>query len=296
MKLFFKTGSMVAVAATLVASANAAQIVALSTVNSLITFDSATPGSLTSARFISGLSANEQLLALDYRPATGELYGLGSFGRLYTVNTNSGVATFVSGLTDSVTSNALFLNGTEFDIDFNPTVDRIRITSNLGQNLRVNPANGIAIQDGTLNGAVTPHIVAGAYTNNDNDPMTGTTLFTIDSNTNMLNIQNPPNNGTQVPVGALGGDFTALAGMDIFTSGSNNFAYAALQVNGTQGSNLYTVDLLTGAATLVGGIGVNQTGDVLAIRDIAVNPVPEPATMAALALGVGALLRRRKRS
>jgi hypothetical protein len=295
MKLLLRTGLILSAVAPLVGTAQAAQVVALSTINSLITFDSATPGSLTSARFVSGLSANEQLLAMDYRPATGELYGLGSFGRLYTLDVNTGAATFVSGLTDSVTLNSLSLNGTEFDIDFNPTVDRIRITSNLGQNLRANPTSGVTIQDGTLNGSPNPHIVAAAYTNNDSDPMTGTTLYTLDSNSNMLNTQVPPNNGTQVVVGALGTDFTALAGLDILTSGTNNVAFAALQANGTQGSGFYSVNLTTGAATLIGGIGVNQTGDVLAIRDIALNPVPEPASMAILALGVGALLRKRRR-
>lgn len=293
MKLLLKTGLFSASATLCFATANAANVVGLSTLNSLVTFDSGSPETLLSARFVTGLSVNEQLLAIDYRPQTGTLYGLGSFGQLYTLNVMTGSATFVAGLTDSINFNQVFLNGTEFDADFNPTVDRIRITSNLGQNLRVNPGTGVAIQDGSLNGATFPHIVAGAYTNNDNDPLTGTTLFTIDSNSDRLNMQLPPNAGTQVDVGALGGDYTALAGFDIFTLGTNNFAFAALQSNGTQGSGFYTVNLVSGAATKIGGIGSNQTGDVLAIRDIAITPVPEPASIAIVGVGAAALLRRR---
>ena len=77
--------------------------------------------------------------------------------------------------------------GTSFGVDFNPTVDRLRIVSDTGQNLRVNVDDGTATVDGTLNipGAtpVNPAlgVTAAAYTNNDADPKTATTLFDIDT-------------------------------------------------------------------------------------------------------------------
>lgn len=260
----------------------------LSTRNQLVRFDSSTPGSLAQATFISGLMSNESLLGIDFRPSNGLLYGLGSFGNLYTINTATAAATFRVNI-------GVQLSGVEFGVDFNPAADRLRITSDLDQNLRVNVDTGATTVDGTLSnsGGGNPNIVASAYLNNDNDPNTGTTLYNIDSSSNALTIQNPPNAGVQTNVGGLGIDSTALAGFDIVTVGGQNRAWAALQPFGSTGSGFYSVNLATGAVTLVGAIGNSQTSDSLAIRDIAA--VPEPATLAALALGALGLARRKAR-
>lgn len=290
-KLIF--GSVLALAGVATSAQAAVTVYGLSTRNQLVSFDASTPNSLMMSRFISGMSANEAVINIDFRPATGGLYALGSYGNLYTINTMNAQASFVASLTDSVTSQAIQLNGVEFGFDFNPTVDRIRVTSDLGQNLRINPLSGVTVQDGTLNGPGVPNIVGSAYLNSDIDPNTGTTLYNLDSVSNMLTIQAPPNNGTQTNVGMLNVDITALAGFDILTNGSSNTAYAALQPAGSAGSGFYTVDLTSGSASFIGGIGLAQTSDSLAIRDIAV--VPEPGTLMAIGLGLGALLLRRKK-
>ena len=170
-------------------SAKAAALYGVTNANNLIRFDSATPGTVVNVGAITGLQAGENVLGIDFRPATGELYALGSTSRLYVVNRATGAASAVAVL--SVT-----LSGTEFGMDFNPTVDRLRVVSNTGQNLRINPVNGATIVDGVLNPG-TPNITASAYANNFNGATT-TTLFNIDSTTDQLFIQNPPNNGTQV--------------------------------------------------------------------------------------------------
>lgn len=294
MKRIFACSAIVA-ALGVVSAANAQTIYGLTTRNQLVSWQANTPGTLNQAVFMSGMAANEAIVGIDFRPSNGQMYALGSYARLYTVNTTTGGLSFVANLTDSISGSALALQGVEFGVDFNPAADRLRVTSNLGQNLRINVATGVTIQDGPLNQAVgTPHIVGSAYLNNDNNPSTGTTLYNLDSSSDMLTIQNPPNNGTQTMVGALGVDITALAGFDILTQGTNNTAYAALQPAGTTGSSFYTVNLASGAVSLVGVIGQNQSSDSLAIRDIAA--VPEPATMIALGMGAVALLRRRKKA
>lgn len=296
MRIYMKAAALavVAVGVSLTESAQAAEVYGLSTRNQLVRFDSATPATLSAAMFINGLSQNESLIGIDFRPANGMLYGVGSFGNIYTVNTNTGFASAVAAIT--VNGNPIGLNGVEFGMDFNPVVDRLRLVSDLDMNLRINVDTGAAIVDSNLNGAGNPNIVASAYLNNDNNVSTGTTLYNLDSATDMLTIQNPPNNGTQVVVGSIGFDISALAGMDILTIGSSNTAYAALQAQNGSGSSFYTINLGTGMATAIGPIGNSQSSDSLAIRDIAVNPVPEPATMAALGIGVAALLRRRRKA
>lgn len=279
----------------LVGSAQAADVYGLSTRDQLIRFDSATPGSLASAVFISGLGSNESLLGIDFRPSNGKLYGVGSFGNIYTLNTVTGAASFVSNI--NVGGNPVGMNGVEYGIDFNPVADRLRLISDLDMNLRINVDTGATTVDGTItnSGGGNPNIVASAYTNSDNNASTGTALYNLDSFSNQLTIQNPPNAGTQTNVGALGFDISALAGFDILTVGATNTAYAAMQNQNGSGSSFYTIDLGTGLATSIGVIGNSQSSDSLAIRDIALTPVPEPATMAVLGIGVAALLRRKRK-
>ena len=226
---------------------NAATLYGVTSGNSLIRFDSATPGTTTTVGAITGLQAGENVLGIDFRPVTGQLFALGSNSRLYTIDKTNGTATFVATL-------SVALSGAEFGFDFNPTVDRIRIVSNTGQNLRVNPVNGSVTVDGVLNPG-TPQVTAAAYTNSFSGS-TATTLFDIDTNTDQLFTQNPPNNGTLVLVGALGVNATDVNGFDILAA--NNTAYAALTVTGL--TSLYTINTTTGAATSVGliGLGLNN--------------------------------------
>ncbi len=165
-------------AATLLLTAaqtHAELIYGLTTGNALVSFDSATPGLTTAPVSISGVSG-ETIFDIDIRPADGLLYGFSSAGRLYSINPITGLAT----LNASLTGASLDPNATRFSIDFNPTVDRLRIVSNTGQDLRLTPSSGVTTIDTNLNGAST-RAVSVAYTNNDTNPATGTTLFYIDT-------------------------------------------------------------------------------------------------------------------
>lgn len=225
----------------------------------LVTFASDDPTTVSKVK-IKGLQKKEKILGLDVRPATGQLYALGSSSRLYVIDRETGMATAVSAapLNPPVTGDAVAF-------DFNPTVDRIRIMTDAGQNLRAHPDTGavvavdasLAYAGGDPNFADVPEVSACAYTNNDNDPLTGTVLFDIDTSNDVLVRQDPPNNGTLNTVGALGVDVLSVAGFDI--AGSNGTAYASLVVKDGRRKNvratLFTIDIATGTATELGKIG-----------------------------------------
>ncbi|HXD50703.1 MAG TPA: DUF4394 domain-containing protein, partial [Burkholderiales bacterium] len=236
--------------------ASAELVTGLTVTNTLVTFDSATPGAVSAPVAITGLGAGEFLVAIDRRPATGQLYGLGSASRLYVIDTVTAAATQVGS------SGAFTLSGTAFGFDFNPTVDRIRVTTTTTQNLRLNPNDGmlaatdsaLAYATGDANFGATPRIVGSAYTNNFSAATT-TTLYDIDSNLDILATQLPPNNGVLNTVGALGVNTSDLVGFDI--SGLTGMAFASLTAPGAATSSLFTVNLATGAGTLVGTIGAS---------------------------------------
>jgi hypothetical protein len=243
--------------------------------NSLIAFDSATPGTILATVRVKGLQRGETLRGIDFRAATNQLYGLGSTDRLYTIDSSTGAATAVGTTTLAV---PLDINQ-EVGFDFNPAADRIRIVTESNQNLRANPIDG-SVADADTNTAgiqfdtplaydaadagtgQNPAILGVAYTNNDTDTATATTLFGIDAERNVLVRQGSPdgtpispNSGTLFSVGSLGVDPLAIGGFDILTSSTTNSAVAALSTNARQPSQLYTINLDTGAATAIGNIG-----------------------------------------
>lgn len=207
--------------------------------NNLHVFNFMEPGTPVS-KAITGLQPSESVVGIDMRPVTGQLFALGSTGRLYILNTSTGAAAMVGA------GPVATLAGTDFGFDFNPFVDKIRIVSDTGQNLRVNPVDGsLVATDGPLNPG-TPMVTAAAYTNSF--PGTATTvLYDIDSATDMLYKQDPPNAGTLTAIGALGIDVMDANGFDI--GGSSNTGYAILTVGTAH--KIYSVNLTNGTATAI---------------------------------------------
>jgi hypothetical protein len=151
------------------------------------------------------------------------------------------------------------LNGTSFGVDFNPTVDRLRIVSDTGQNLRVNVDTGAATVDSVLTYTAPPAapvtatgVVGSAYTNNDSDPNTATTLYDIDSMLDQVAVQAPPNNGILGATGKLGVDTSPVVGSDIYSVVRDGttvdvLGFASLTVGDRSG--FYSVTLATGRAS-----------------------------------------------
>jgi hypothetical protein len=230
----------------------------------LVTFKASAPGTVLSSVKVTGLEAGDTLQAIDFRPATGGLYGVATSdagAKLYLIDAATGAASRVG--------TAVYAVAGEVSIDFNPTVDRLRVVSSDRTNLRVNPNNGaLAATDTSLSyasGTGTPAVGAVAYTNNDNDCLnvapatscttpsgstgTGTTLFDIDAATDALVTQVPPNNGTLNLVGALPqAAEEARVGFDVYTRTTNgvNWAFATICSAGT--TTFWELDLTTGGA------------------------------------------------
>ncbi|KAA3436978.1 DUF4394 domain-containing protein [Rufibacter hautae] len=228
---------------------------ALTTNNQLVKYSTDQKLRETGEVNITGLRSGERILAIDFRPATGQLYGVSNQSYLYVINQNTGVATQVGTAPFSPA-----IDGTQVGFDFNPTVDRIRLVTNETQNLRLNPETGAVVAtDGMLNPG-SPEVVAVAYTNSMAGA-TSTTLYDIDVATDKLYIQTPPNNGTLVEVGRLNVQAVGEGGFDI--APDNSLAIAALFGRGGGVENqkeesngnkyrFYSIDLATGKAMNLG--------------------------------------------
>lgn len=260
----------------------------------LVTWDSATPASLAEAREIN--VGSPPVLAIDTRPATGELYVLvasqggpvGSMGIGTLTNFQDGM--MVTEIGGGVTALKSFSHG----FDFNPVIDRVRTVGDLDNNIVFNPNTGAVDTVGTNlfyaagdpNAGVNPNVSALAYSNNF-PGATSTTIYGIDTALNVL-VTQAGNSGALTTVGALGVDATSLTGFDI--SGATGTAYATLTPANSSQSIFYTINLATGAATAVGPIGGG-----LVITAMTVGAIPEPATTSLVLAGLVATLATRRR-
>ncbi|MFA6045640.1 MAG: DUF4394 domain-containing protein [Phycisphaerales bacterium] len=255
--------------------------------SSLVRFQSNNPGSATVVADFSG--AASFLDAIDFRPSTGQLYGyLDSTDSFYTVNLNTGALTLAS-----VGASGAPTNTFQLGMDFNPTIDRLRVVTDSGQNVVYNPVVGtaaaftsLAYAIGDVNENASPSIIDNAYTQNFAGAAT-TQQYGIDyANDSLVRIAN--NAGTLTTVGFLGIDTDIYTGFDVYTGpGGVDTGYAILTPAGGA-PRFYNINLTTGQATLVGDVGFTNQ-----VYSLAVIPSPGTAMLLALPLGAGLVRRRR---
>ena len=246
-------------------------VLAVTQDHQLIRFNAGQPRRILDRKPLQGLPAGDHLVGIDFRVARGVLYGLSRQGLLFTIDTASGRLTRVGSQ-----PLALPLEGTDFGFDFNPAADRIRVVSG-SFNLRLHPDTGAAVDgdantvgvqpDGRLayvagdaHEGRMPDIVGAAYTYNKQDEKL-TTNFALDRALGTLVMQGSregvqpvvsPNTGRLSTIGALGLGPFADAAFDI--SDLSNAAYAAIRLQASGPTQLYSVNLSTGRADRVGTV------------------------------------------
>ncbi len=259
------------------AALQATTIYGLTSTNGLISFDSATPGTINTI----GTISQPGIVDIDFFPVNGLLYGITNTGGTYSINLGDASATF--------RFNPLTAIANITDLDFNPVADRMRLFGDTDQNYRMVPdattapsASGTAgtvIVDGTFSNT-SFQLVSSAYTNNF-DGAASTTLYSIDTVTDALIIHSvaPQFNTVTAVGGGLGTVVGANVGFDIDPTGT---AYLS------DANAFYIVNLGTGVATAAGMIGGSGLVSIAA--------VPEPATAFLSFTGLALLAARRRRT
>ncbi|MBA2623167.1 MAG: DUF4394 domain-containing protein [Chthoniobacterales bacterium] len=305
MKKHLLLSAVVATAFAAISQVKAELLIGLTVQNTLISFDSSTPGTISSSVPIFGVVAGETIFGIDRRPVAGPnngvLYGFGvntttGQGRIYTLDAGTGIAVPVALLfADPADTIPPFpfttVSGTAFGVDFNPVVDRLRVVSNTGQNLRINVGNGLvqldvplAYEAGDINFGDLPNVTSVAYSNNFAGAAS-TVLRGVDSgqSPDSLDVITNPNGGTLMTSLNLPFNGNDLSGYDI--SGLTGTPYFSVNSGAGGPSQLFAAG--PGGITLTGFIGGSVALRGLAAPVGAPLTVPEAGgTLASLLIGV----------
>jgi Domain of unknown function (DUF4394) len=222
-----------------------------------------------------GIAMGETLRAIDVRPMNGRLYGVTTDGsgnvRLYHIGLKDHQATPLSVTPLHFDPNGVTLpvTGTDFDMEFLPDTDRVRVVTDTGFNFRMNPNNG-ALVDGDLStsgvspdAAITGGTVGAIGATNNVFSAAFSTLYSLGANGLSLH---GGEDGVQTIAHALMIDgapafltgvraFDIADGVDAESAGAQTRGqgFAWLTVGGSPG--IFSVNLDDGALVRLGDTG-----------------------------------------
>jgi DNA-binding beta-propeller fold protein YncE len=241
------------------APSEAARVAALQDGRSIAIIDTAKKTVVSTV----AVDGGAMLIGVDVRPSDGKLYGVTPDGVVVVIDPVTGKWQKKSQLSEKLPVDA------KFTVDFNPVADRLRILASTGASFRINVEDGKTTVDGSLKYAEAdtlkgqmPLVVAGAYTHSIAGAKE-TALYDIDVTSGMLVKQAPPNDGILNTIGSLGIKITGPVSFDISTDATG--MHSAWMMTGNA---LYSIDLATGAASMVTPI----TGLAGQTTDIAILP------------------------
>lgn len=281
--------------------AGAETITLLTNDNRLALIDSGAPDTALAVLAITGLGAGEVVEGIDYRPATGALYGVAAAGNvasLYRIDPSSGAATLVGA--------GPFTNGlvaaSVAGYDFDPVADTLRIITNVGQNVTVDPDTAVFTTE-----TATAWAPGDPGSGNDNDPnalaysdnsqtATSTTAYAIVYSSIGAGVQlihvgsvggspDPASSGLMYTVGGVGINNYAgfQTGLDIAPGGA---VYALLN----SPLRLYSLDLTDGSSAEIGSLPQGMVVEDLAVGGPAPSILAIPALSGLGAAALGLLL------
>lgn len=290
----FKILSLLALVGAMTCSSVHAERLYIINGATLKTVDTSAPATVLSSVPLSGVTG--QVRAIDVRPANSELYGVVESGnnvndlQLVRIDSGTGVMTPIgSPITVLLNNNA--------SINFNPVTDRLRLVNTNNQNLAINPDTGAVVTDTALafaagdpNFGLSPGAPAVAYSNSVvNAANTTLYVFRPLGPTGILATQTPPASGQLFTVGNLGIAGLNDSGTMFDISGATGTAYGIPVMAGA--NRLYTVNLATGAATLLGNFGATQVFAMAVAPALVAAPSPtDIPTLSAWALLAAMLL------
>jgi len=221
--------------------------------------------------------------AIAFRPVTGELLGFSKSGAVYTVDTSTGKLTSTgASFAPEVTMGA----DAAVAFDFNNKLDAVRAVSEDGVNVVYFPTNFEGDKankvlrftdpfyaDGDANAGATPAIFANAYTNAVNGAKQDATFqYALDANTNALvSLANNAGELKTIAPLTLNGEavnVSTAGGFEIISEAAGkDKAMALLSMEGADASGLYSVNLKSGALTMLTKIsGASFTGFAAGIK------------------------------
>ena len=220
---------------------------------------------------VTTMALSDTLAAIAWRPVTGELMGFAN-GKIVTIDTETGALT---DLDASFMEDATTADGAKVAFDFNNKIDAVRAVSTAEDNLVYFPGDfgddkagsvrrfaDLAYAEGDVNAGADPVVFANAYTNAINsEKASGTFQYALEAGTDAL-ISLANNKGTletiaPMTVDGATADISDWGGFDIMSPAEGeDQAFAILQMEGAETAGFYTIDLATGAATMVADLGM----------------------------------------